>query len=69
MNIHKVTPENAGFEIRVYQHKKDSIGNSIQWDEVPEDVQEVMIQYAHAVGQYSFHADDGKLYDLDVFEQ
>lgn len=67
MNIHKIIPSDSDYTITVYESDSDAYGKEIEWKDVPEDIQEQMVQYAHENGDYAFVGPDGKEYRLLIY--
>lgn len=66
MNINKIIPSGSDYTIIVYESDSDAHGKEIEWKDVPEDIQEQMIQYAHENGDYTFVGEDEKGYRLII---
>jgi len=66
MNIHKIIPSGSDYTITVYESDSDAYGKQIEWEDVPEDVQDWMMQYMHENGYYNLVGSDGKGYSLII---
>jgi hypothetical protein len=67
MNIHKIIPSGSDYTITVYESDSDAYGKQIEWKDVPNDIQDWMMQCAHENGTYRLVDPNGKEYRLLIY--
>jgi hypothetical protein len=69
-SINKAIPGSADYDIWMYKTKDDPYGSRVDWLDVPEDIQEQMLQYTHIEGTHRFirHEDQSDWW-IEIYEQ